>query len=166
MSWTDPRSSRRSASLAIGIGVLAASLIALAAHGGSADASSTDFLDRIDTPAWQPPDSVFGPVWTVLYLMIAVSFVIAWRSSDGNRRPVVELFATNIALNLSWTPLFFGLESPPLAGVVILMLLASCLVLIGELRSIDRRAALLLVPYAAWVSFATVLNWTIVAINS
>ena len=123
------------------------------------------WLDSIDTPSWQPPDSWFGPVWTVLYVTIAVAFVLCLRAARGDRKPVLVAFGVNIALNAAWTPLFFGLQSPLLGGLAIVPLLVSCLWLVRLAWRIRPEYGLLLVPYTAWVAFATVLNWTIVFLN-
>lgn len=156
----------RRLSLIASIAVLAGALIGLLVSDGSSDPSSSGLLDRLTLPSWQPPDAVFGPVWTVLYLMIAASIVIAFRSTTTERRRVVESYAINIALNLSWTPLFFGIESPTLAGIEIIALLASTIWLIRAMAPVSRLAAALLLPYCAWVSFAAILNWTIVILNA
>lgn len=159
--------SRASVNVALGVAVAiaVATGVALLVAGGSSDPSQTDFLDTIRKPSWQPPDWVFGPVWTVLYITIAVSFVGAFRSVGELRWLVWRAFAINIALNAAWTPIFFGLELPWLAGLEILLLLASCVWLVGVAGHARRWCGLLLVPYTAWVSFATVLNWTIAILN-
>ena len=117
-------------------------------------------------PSWQPPDWLFGPVWTTIFILAAVSAALAWRAAgQGERRMVAILFVANGILNVGWSLLFFHLKQPLLAGLEVVLLWASIVALIAYLRRFSRPAAWLLVPYLLWVSFATVLNWTIVALN-
>ena len=109
---------------------------------------------------------MFGPVWTVLYVLIAVAATLAYRDVRGpRRRLVLGLFAANLALNLAWTWIFFQAHAPVAAGVEILVLLATIVALMRLLWGPSRAAALALAPYAAWVTFATALTWTIAARN-
>lgn len=117
-------------------------------------------------PSWQPPDWLFGPVWTTIFILAAVSAALAWRAAgETQRRMVVILFVANGILNVGWSLLFFHLKQPLLAGLEVVLLWASIVALIGYVQRFSRPAAWLLVPYLLWVSFATVLNWTIVALN-
>lgn len=118
-------------------------------------------------PSWQPPNWLFGPVWTTLYLMIAISAALGWRAAEdtGHSAVMVILFAVNGVLNVIWSYLFFSLQRPDLALVEIIALWLSIVVLIVVLWPRSRTAAWLLVPYLAWVSFATALNGAIVALN-
>jgi benzodiazapine receptor len=117
-------------------------------------------------PSWQPPDWLFGPVWTTIFILAAVSAALAWRAADqAQRRMVATLFVANGILNVGWSLLFFHLKQPLLAGLEVILLWASIVALIWYVQRVSRPAALLLVPYLLWVSFATVLNWTIVALN-
>ena len=117
-------------------------------------------------PSWNPPGWVFGPVWTILYAMMAVA---AWRVwLDGGwaqQKKALSLFLLQWALNALWTPLFFGLHQPGWALAEIVVLLAAILATIRAFWRVDRIAGLLLLPYAVWVAFATVLNWTIWLMN-
>jgi benzodiazapine receptor len=117
-------------------------------------------------PSWQPPDWLFGPVWTTIFILAAVSAALAWRAAgETQRRVVVILFVANGILNVGWSLLFFHLKRPLLAGLEVILLWASIVALIWYVQRFSRAAAWLLVPYLLWVSFATVLNWTIVALN-
>jgi benzodiazapine receptor len=117
-------------------------------------------------PSWQPPDWLFGPVWTTIFILAAVSAALAWRAAgETQRRMVVILFVANGILNVGWSLLFFHLKRPLLAGLEVILLWASIVALIWYVQRFSRAAAWLLVPYLLWVSFATVLNWTIVALN-
>ena len=115
-------------------------------------------------PAFNPPGWVFGPVWTALYVLIAIAGWRIWQR-DRARLPM-KLWWTQLVLNFGWTPLFFGAHRIGLGLVVILLLLASILAFIAVARRRDRVAAWLFVPYAAWVAFAAVLNGSILALNS
>lgn len=120
-------------------------------------------------PTWNPPSWVFGPVWTLLYAMMAVALWVVRRepeSEDGLRRRAQILFAIQFALNMAWTPLFFELHSPGLAFAEICLLwgaLLSTVLAFGRVRPL---AGYLLLPYLLWVSFALVLNGTIWLMNS
>jgi len=112
-------------------------------------------------PSFNPPNWVFAPVWTVLYVMIAIAGARTWESGSGG----LGLWLGQMALNFAWTPVFFGLHRPGLALAIILALLVAILAFIATRWRADRTAALLFVPYAAWVAFAGVLNAAIVALN-
>lgn len=118
-------------------------------------------------PSFNPPNWVFGPVWTVLYVMMAYAVYRIWqldRESPGRVR-ALTLFYVQLALNAAWSAAFFGLNSPALGLVVIVLLLAMIVATILRFHPLDRPAALLLVPYAAWVSYATLLNASIWWLN-
>lgn len=114
-------------------------------------------------PDWAPPAWLFGPVWTVLYAMIALSGWLAWRA--GARRGELVLFGGQLVLNALWTPLFFGLGWYGVAFVEILLLWLAIVAVITVFWWRSRAAAVLLVPYLAWVSFAAALNVSIAVVN-
>jgi translocator protein len=143
-----------------------AAVAAVAIVGGLGTDTTSDWYRQLDRPSWQPPAAVFGPVWTVLYVLIAVAATLAYRDVGGpRRRLVLGLFAANLVLNLAWTWIFFRGHQPTAAGIEILLLLGTIVALIGLVRPYNRAAALALAPYAAWVAFATALTWTIAARN-
>jgi tryptophan-rich sensory protein len=112
-------------------------------------------------PAFNPPNRVFGPVWTLLYVMIAVAGARTFeRGAEG-----FPLWLGQMALNFAWSPVFFGLHRPGLALAIIVALLIAILAFIATRWRADRVSALLFMPYAAWVAFASVLNAAIVALN-
>ena len=113
-------------------------------------------------PSWSPPAWVFGPVWTALYLMMAVAAWLVWRQ-DGWRaqRAPLSLYLLQLAFNALWTPVFFGLRSPGLALVVIVSLGAAIVLTGRAFRPVSRIASWLLVPYLVWVVFAAALNFSI-----
>lgn len=116
-------------------------------------------------PSWNPPDAVFGPVWTLLYLMMGYAL---WRvlRSQHRRSYYLAPFALQLVLNGLWTLIFFGLHQPGWAAVEIVVLWLSILLTIRRFASADRWAGILLLPYLGWVSFATALNITIWRLNS
>lgn len=118
----------------------------------------------LDKPFFTPPSWLFGPVWTTLYLAMAVSGWLVWRKR-GLAGTAMALFFIQLALNTLWSILFFGLESPGLALIEIAVLWTAILLTIRAFGGISRPAALLLVPYLAWVTFATLLNAGIWLLN-
>jgi translocator protein len=135
-------------------------VVATAGLGAAATTPEVDgrWYRELDTPSWQPPNAVFGPVWTVLYALLATSMLVLRRRDGGT--PWV-LLGPNLALNLAWTLIFFRGHSPLAAGVEIVVLEASTVALVVRAAPASRLAALLLVPYALWVAFATALTWSI-----
>jgi translocator protein len=151
---------------AAALAAIAAAMVAVAVVGGLATDTSSSWYRSLDRPAWQPPGAVFGPVWTVLYVLIGFAWWRAWDRLEGPvRRGVLALFAANAVLNVGWTWIFFQGEKATLAGIEIVVLLAVIVTLIQLLWSRLRSAALALVPYLGWVAFATALTWTIAARN-
>ena len=119
-------------------------------------------------PDWAPPDIAFGPAWTIIFALTAMSGVTAWRAAGhrGIRDTLVGLFALNGFLNLLWSFLFFRMHRPDWAGIEVLLLWASIAALIVACRRVSGTAAWLLVPYLIWVTFAGVLNATVVGLNA
>ena len=121
----------------------------------------------IEKPGFTPPSWVFGPVWTILYLLMGVAAFLVWRRGLDRRVARVALvwFLVQLVLNASWTPVFFGLHRIGLALLVILLLWAAIVVTLYHFLRVSRVAGLLLVPYLLWVSFAAVLNASIWHLN-
>lgn len=118
-------------------------------------------------PAWQPPGWLFGPVWTILFVMIAIAAGQAWTAATPAARPaLLVLFAVNAALNVAWSGLFFRAQRPDLALLEVAVFWLSILALILGVWPHAQTAALLLAPYLLWVSFAAVLNWKVARLNS
>ncbi len=118
-------------------------------------------------PTWQPPDWAFGPAWTTVYAFCIWSAALAWpAASDGQRRVYLIAWAVNLAANVWWSVLFFRRQRPDWAlREVVLLWLTIVGVMIATWPA-DPRAALLLLPYLLWVSFASVLNRAIVRLNA
>jgi tryptophan-rich sensory protein len=122
---------------------------------------------KLNKPAFNPPDWVFGPVWTTLYILMGIAAFLVWQKGLDNKLVRVALlcFVVQLALNALWTPLFFGLRSP-LAGLIDIVLLLSAIDLTTILfLRISKPAAVLLAPYILWVLFATILNASIFLLN-
>jgi benzodiazapine receptor len=129
--------------------------------------SKGDWYADLVKPTWNPPGWVFGPVWTALYIMMAVAAWLVWRQGGWKRqRRPLTLYLMQWLLNAIWTPLFFALHQPGWAFAEILVLLATILVTILMFGRVRLTAALLLVPYALWTAFAAVLNFTIWRLNA
>jgi benzodiazapine receptor len=135
--------------------------------GGAVTAESvTTWYATLNKPSFNPPNWIFGPVWTALYILMGVAAWRVWRAADRDTaRGPLAVFALQLAVNLGWSVAFFGLRNPGLAVVVILLLDLLVLATALMFRRIDRLAAWLLVPYLAWISFATLLNVTIWRLN-
>jgi tryptophan-rich sensory protein len=118
-----------------------------------------EWYAQLRKPSWNPPSWVFGPVWTVLYVMMAMSAWLVWRRGGfaANARPL-GLFLLQLLFNALWSWLFFGLKNPALALLDIVLLWAGIMATMISFLRVRRSAGLLLVPYLAWVTFATVLN--------
>jgi len=149
-------------------GALALFLVACIG-GGAASGLATppgEWYASLAKPAWTPPGWVFGPAWTLLYMLMALAAWQVWRrrSATDVRMPLA-LFAMQLALNLAWTPIFFGMQRPGLALVEIVLMLAVILATTASFVRVSRTATLLMLPYCAWVSFATALNWAIWRMN-
>ena len=150
---------------------LAASIImcqAAGAVGGLYTAPAIpEWYTGLIKPSFTPPNGVFGPVWTVLYLLMGVALYLVWRQGIRDRRVRVAmaLFFGQLALNVLWTVLFFGMQSPRLAFFEIILLLLAISANAGAFHRISKPAGLLLVPYLAWVCFAALLNGAIWKLN-
>ena len=136
---------------------------AVAGVGGLAAAGSQSTYRALDLPPYAPPSWLFGPVWSVLYVMIGVAGWLLWRAGGWDR--VMWLWVVQLALNLAWTPLFFAADLYTVALVEILFLAGAVALLIAWSWRRSRAAAWLLVPYFAWVCFATALTAGIVVLN-
>lgn len=118
-------------------------------------------------PSFSPPNWIFGPVWTVLYFLMGVSAFLIWRKGFKQKKVKKALgyFLLQLLFNFLWSPLFFGLHAPLLGLVDIVLLLVFLVLTILSFHKLSKVAAYLLVPYLLWVSFATILNISIVLLN-
>lgn len=128
--------------------------------------SVREWYPHIEKPTWTPPDSAFGPVWSLLYLLMGVAAYLVWRDSTGvARRRALLIFALQLALNGVWSVLFFGLHSPGWAALEISLLWSAIVATLLAFGRVSRAATWLLVPYLLWVSFAAALNFAIWNLN-
>ncbi len=118
-------------------------------------------------PALNPPAWVFGPVWTVLYILMGIALYLVWSKGweQKNVQVATAIFAVQLALNVLWSYFFFGLQAPFFALIEIVLLWIAILMTIGAFHRVSVPAAVLLVPYFLWVSFAAYLNYGIYALN-
>ena len=141
--------------------------LAIGAIGGAVTSTSVGtWYQQLRKPSFNPPDWVFAPVWTVLYIAMAVAAWCVWRRlSLGDTRHALSLFALQLLLNLAWTILFFGFQQIGIALVEIVVLAAVIVATAVAFWRRDHGAGLLFVPYLAWVGFAAVLNASIWRLN-
>jgi len=118
-------------------------------------------------PSFAPPNWIFGPVWTTLFIMMGVALFLVWGQLGKKPKAKVAaiLFLVHLAFNVLWSALFFGLRSPGWAFAEIIVLWGMIAALVVMFRPIDRRASYLMVPYLLWVSFAAVLNLMLWRLN-
>lgn len=139
---------------------------AAAALGGLASAQAGTFYQSLDLPSWAPPPWLFGPVWSLLYLIIAIAAWLVWRQHDFRiARLALGLFLLQLVANALWTWLFFSWRLGALAFIEILILWALIAALIVAFWRLNKTAALMLTPYLAWVSFATALTYSVWTLN-
>ncbi|MBI3070147.1 MAG: tryptophan-rich sensory protein [Candidatus Levybacteria bacterium] len=119
----------------------------------------------LNKPILSPPNWVFGPVWTTLYIMMGVALYLVWTSKSKVKQNALNLFFVQLGLNALWSIIFFGLHSPFLALLAIVALWLLIVLTMRAFFGINKTSGWLLVPYLAWVSFATYLNYSIWALN-
>jgi len=125
------------------------------------------YYTELRKPSWNPPDWLFPPVWTVLFVLMGVSLSMVLDTGKDKKAldSAAKLFGLQLFLNLGWSASFFGARSPLAGFVEILVLWAAIVATITVFARVSRPAALLLVPYLLWVSFASYLNFTILRLN-
>ena len=134
------------------------------AIGGLFTASSVStWYVELTKPSFNPPSWIFGPVWTILYLLMGISLYLVWTKKYNQK--AFTLFGVQLFLNALWTILFFGLKVPLYALIEIVFLWAAILMTIVYFYRINRTSAYLLMPYIIWVSFAAILNFAIFLLN-
>ena len=126
------------------------------------------WYENLRFPSWRPPNWLFGPAWTLIFVLVAVAAIKAWdrAPTDRARTLLIALFALNAIVNILWSALFFKLRRPDWALLDVIALWLSIVALIALCASFSTQSAWLLAPYLAWVSFASVLNFTIWRLNS
>ena len=146
--------------------LIAAFVLGIIVIGGVIGATNAPdtWYRALEKPAWNPPDWVFGPVWTVLYGMVGYAGARVY-SRLGASSTAFRLWLVQMVLNFLWTPLFFSAHSLPLASIEIGLLLAAVIAFTVYAGKVERVSAWLFVPYLAWVAFASALTWTIWSMN-
>lgn len=145
-------------------GLLAWLAVVFVAAGLGAIASSDApaFYGQLAKPGWAPPASVFGPVWSVLYLLMAVAAWLVWREPASEaRRGALTLFVVQLVVNALWSWLFFAWRQGGLAFLDVLALLGLVIATAAAFWRLHRAAGLMLLPYIAWVGFASALTWAV-----
>ncbi len=125
----------------------------------------TNWYQFLNKPSFNPPNWIFGPVWTVLYLMMGISLGIIWNSTINGRKRAMQLFTVQFVLNLGWSFLFFNLHTLGIAFIEIIAMLIAIIFTIFAFYKINKIAAFLLIPYLFWVTFASILNLSIWFLN-
>lgn len=120
----------------------------------------------LNKPSFSPPNWIFAPVWTVLYILMGVSLYLVWISKSKLKQNALYLFFVQLGLNALWSLIFFGLHNPSLALVDIIALWVAIILTMRAFLKINKISGRLLVPYLAWVSFATYLNYSIWVLNT
>jgi translocator protein len=140
--------------------------LCFSAAGSAVFVSPGGWYASLIKPSWTPPPWVFGPVWSLLYVLMAVAAWLVWREGGWrSQRQALGLFLLQWLLNALWTPLFFGLHQPGLACVEIAALWLLILMTLILFWRVKKTAGVLLLPYLAWVTIATALNFTIWRLN-
>jgi tryptophan-rich sensory protein len=145
-------------------GFVGASLLTGGIGGAATGPAIATWYAGLEKPAWNPPNWVFGPVWTTLYVLMGSAAWLAWRA--GAPPSALVLFGVQLVLNALWSVLFFGMRRPDLAFGEILVLFVAIVACAASFGTASKLAAWLMVPYGAWVAFGSVLNWTIWRLNA
>jgi tryptophan-rich sensory protein len=137
-------------------------VLCFASAGAAAFVSIDGWYAALHKPTWNPPDWIFAPVWTLLYVLMAVAAWLVWRKGGWKTQwRALGLFLLQLLLNTLWVPLFFGMHRTGLSFAEIVLLWTVLAVTLVSFRAVSKTAGALLAPYLAWVSFAAILNFTI-----
>ena len=148
--------------------VFIAAVAALLVAGiGGTMTDTTGWYQTLRQPSWNPPPPAFAIIWTIIFSLIALAGVTAWRAAPNSRESdtLIGLFALNGALNIGWSILFFQLRRPDWAIIELVALWLSIAGLVIACVRHSRLAALMLLPYLVWVTIAAVLNWQVIQLN-
>jgi tryptophan-rich sensory protein len=159
---------RRERKTMLRIGVAVAVCLLVGALSGFATQSSVDtWYSTLNKPSFNPPNWIFAPVWTVLYILMGVAAGMVWGYGYYHKRVKTALyfFGFQLLLNASWSIVFFGLQLPLPALVILLILLILIVMTIRRFYIVNRTTAYLMIPYLLWVLFAGILNFKIVQLN-
>lgn len=123
------------------------------------------WYESLKKPSFAPPNWLFGPVWTTLYILMGISLYLVLVKDLKNVRMQVYIFGVQLTLNTLWSFLFFGLQSPLYGMIGIIILWFAILITILSFYRVSRKASMLLIPYIAWVSIASILNYYVLVLN-
>ena len=152
--------------LAAVAGILLVNLLGVASAGLSGPMAGGDWYAALKLPALQPPGPVFGIAWTLLYSLLGIALSRLWIARPSpERRRALTLFGVQLALNLAWSPLFFGARQILPALLLLALILAFSVLATFAARRVDRVAPWLMLPYLLWLGFAFGLNWRIWQLN-
>lgn len=127
--------------------------------------SITTWYATLQKPSFNPPNWIFGPVWTTLYFLMGISLYLVWQKKVKGSEQAMKIFMIQLVLNLIWSILFFYQQSPLAAFIEIILLWSAILATIFFFYKISKAAAYILIPYLLWVSFAAILNLSIYLLN-
>jgi len=147
------------------VGFIVAVFLAAAMGSLFTSSSVATWYKTLQRPDWTPPGWLFGPVWSVLYLSMAVAAWLVWRKGGRRARTALLAFAVQLALNVAWSALFFGLRCPAAGLADIVALWLAIVVTVVCFFRVSAAAGIILLPYLAWVSFAAALNFSIWRMN-
>lgn len=151
----------------LGVKILICAILCLTAGIASGLGTAGEIASwyvNINKPSWNPPNWLFGPVWTILYIMMGVAVALVWHAGKNNKKAII-LFTVQFALNLCWSFIFFGLHQIGIAFIEIIIMWGFIVATIFAFSKINTKAAWLLVPYVSWVTFASILNGIIWFLN-
>ena len=148
--------------------IIVLGVIAVAAIGGHFSVMNREWYEALRKPVWQPPNWLFGPVWTLIFILTAISLILIWNTEPRSGLTCVIMAAAvlNGVLNIAWSALFFGnkLIFPAIYDALLLCL--TVIFIMVAAWPVSRLASLLLIPYALWTAFATYLTSTIYRLNT
>ena len=147
------------------LGFVGAAFLAGAIGSWATFENVRSWYPSLNKPAWNPPNWIFGPVWTTLYILMGVAIWRVWRMPVPAARRLVRVYFVQLFFNALWSVLFFGLKQPAWALADIVMLWLMLVWLLLSVWRVERPAGWLWLPYVLWVSFATALNTAIVRLN-
>lgn len=127
--------------------------------------SVSTWYSTIIKPSFNPPNYLFGPVWTLLFILMAIALYMVWVDKSKEKYVAMKWFSVQLTLNVLWSALFFGLRAPLLALIEIIILEASIIWTTIKFWKINPNTSYLMLPYILWVGFATILNLAIVLLN-
>ena len=143
-------------------------LVAGFLSGKVTQSSITTWYPTLIKPIFNPPNWIFAPVWTTLYILMGIAAGLIWNEINSKEKQVkqgLKFFVIQLALNALWSYLFFGLQNVFLAAIEVILLLLMIYETFIKFKPINKNAGYLLLPYIAWVSFASILTWSIWFLN-